>query len=352
MTLNQCPLHVLVVGALLWSACATVAHAQENPAASGAAPDVAMHAYRMRMDGHLDEAKQVLDAELAERPKNAAAWCELARLEFQRFGKTFELDSAQKAIEQAVAVAPDNARYHRWAGRIAVFNSILKGHGGDQAQIAAQIAAQTKKATAAAEQAVKLDADDHEARMLLVSLYGNNPSDLGGDQGRAEENVKIMETRSPVDGAQARCEFSLKSQPEKKLALWHEIAKEFGDDPRVDENLALLHAWAGNVEKATAHAEKALALDPSRGKILVDLARAFALEKKYEPAEQFAHRYLALDPPAPVALRAWTHMALGQMQQIGGNKEAATESFEKARQLDPYCWFTMTPPPEELFAAP
>ncbi|MCP4783472.1 MAG: hypothetical protein GY903_08410 [Fuerstiella sp.] len=307
-----------------------------------------MKAYRMRMDGKVDEAKLALEQELSKNPRNAAAWCELARLEFQRNGKTHELDSAQKAIEQAVNLAPDNARYHRWAGRIAVYNGILKVHRKNRPEMVKQF----KKATSAAEQAVTLDPDDHEARMLLVSLYGNNPPELGGDQGRATHHVETLERRSPIDGAVARCEFSMKNEPEKKLALWNDLAKKFGKDPRVHENLARQHAWGGNVKNATIHTNNVLTLDPTRSHILLDLARAFGLKKQLEPAERFARRYLALDPPGPVSHRAWTHMALGQIQQMNGNNEASAESLEMAKRLDPYCWFTMTPPPEQLFIAP
>lgn len=187
---------------------------------------------------------------------------------------------------------------------------------------------------------------------ILVSQYGKNPPAHGGDPSRAEHHVKALEARSPVDGARARCRLSLRNEPEKKLSVWIDLAKKLGKDSRVHENLAREYAWGANVEKATLHADKALVLDPTRGQILLDLARAFALKKKLEPAEQFARRYLALDPPGPVSLRAWTHMALGQIQQMGGNKEAAAESSKKEKELDPYCWFTMTPPSERLFEAP
>ena len=327
----------VVGGVVLLAAWGTFAHAQE---------DIATKAYRMRMDGKVDEAKLALEQELEMRPENTAAWLELARLEFQKGGTTRELDSAQKAIERAVNADPKNPLFHRWAAHIAVFNGILKSKNRPE------LVAQFKKATKAAEQAVTIDPDDHEARLILVSLYDNNPSDLGGDQSRAKHHVEALEKRSPVDGAVARCGFSLENEPEKKLALWNDLAKNLAEDPRVHENLAREYAWSGNVEKATLHANKVLALDPTRGQILLDLARAFALEKNFEPAKQFARRYLALDPPAPLSLRAWTHMALGRIHLMGGNKEASAESLKKAKELDPYCWFTMTPPPEQLFVAP
>ena len=289
-----------------------IALVQEKPAHAERAEDTVTKAYTMRMEGNLDGAERMLEQELEKHPQNAEAWLELARLEFHKFGKSGDLASAQSAIGKAVAAAPEDPSCHRWASRIAMYYAIHKSHHNDHKAIPEQL----KMATKAAEQAVKLDPDDHEARRILVSLYGNNPPHLGGDQGRAERHVKILEERSSVDGASARCELSLKRRTEEKIALWNSVAEELGkDDPRVHEHLARQYAWSGDVKLATVHAEKALELDPSRGRVLVELARAFALEKKLAAAERFAQRYLDFDPPGPRAVRAWTHMALGRIQK-------------------------------------
>ena len=51
----------VVGGAVLSVAFSTFAHAQENPATKKKAADIATKAYLMRMDGKVDEAKQVLE---------------------------------------------------------------------------------------------------------------------------------------------------------------------------------------------------------------------------------------------------------------------------------------------------
>jgi len=339
---------VVVVGTVLWGVCGSPAQTRKNPAAKNKAPDIVMQAYRMRMEGKIDEAKTILEQALSEKPARAAAWFELARVEFHKSGVTHDLDSAQQAIERAIKLDLRNSRYHCWASRIAVYSGIIKSHGKDTPGMLEQF----QKAARAAERAVTLDPDDHEARMILVSLYGNNPRELGGDARRAEQHVKTLERRSAVDGAVARCAFSLKGQPEKRIALWNEMAKMFPENSRVHENLAREHALARNVKLARVHANKALALDPKRNQILVDLTRTLAVNRNFEPAEKFAGRYLALDPPGPLSLRAWTQMALGRIQQMVGDKRASAASLEQAKELDPYCWFTMSPPPEQLFESP
>lgn len=303
-------------------------------------------AYALRMEGKLDEAKKLLEAEAAKTPKEMAIWIELARLEFHRAGATRELDSAQSAIEKAIECNPDSSEAHRWASHIAAFQAVLQS--GDQEKLVAQI----KRAIAEGEIAVRLDPNDHAARRLLVSLYGNNPRELGGDPNQAEAHIKALEARSPIDGAMARCEFSHKSEPEKRRAIWEKLYTSHADAPRAAEQLALHFARLGDVDKMEKPLRKALSLAPKQGGILLETGRALALAAKPEPAEKLLKEYLEYDPPGPLAYRAWATMALGRLAQMRGDQETAQEYIRKAKTLDPYCWFTMTPPPAELFTAP
>ncbi len=305
-------------------------------------------AFGLRFAARYDEAKEVLDAELAKNPANARAWFELARLRFQAAGKTREIDSAQEAIEKAVKADPDSGLYHCWAARIAIYSGILKAHARDHQGIANQF----KKAAESGERAVELEPGNHAARTILVSLYGNNPPDLVGDKKLAEEHLGIMAERSPVAAAEARCGYSLQRDSEKRLALWQELAKTHNADPRVHANLANEYARAGDIDKATQQADKALQLDPGNGAVLMDICRTFGLKKKHGPAKRFAKRYLACDPPGPVALRAWTTFALAQIERRSGDQEKADKTLAEAKRLDPYLWTTMTPPPKELFEPP
>ncbi|MGE0758715.1 MAG: tetratricopeptide repeat protein, partial [Pirellulaceae bacterium] len=118
------------------------------------------------------------------------------------------------------------------------------------------------------------------------------------------------------------------------------------------EHRAIQSAWTGNIDAAARHAERALALNPPRAHVWLELSRALALQKQWEPAEKFARAYLEAAPPPPLALRAWMTMALGKIQQMKGDTAAAKESMQRAKQLDPSVWFTMSPPPEALFEAP
>ncbi|MGE0761516.1 MAG: tetratricopeptide repeat protein, partial [Pirellulaceae bacterium] len=258
--------------------------------------DAVHQAYRARMAGKIDEARQRLEPALGEGPGQALAWFELARLRFQQDGQS--LDSAAAAIQRAVQLAPDESRYHRWSARIALYNGILKSHQRGDVQ------GEFRRAVAAAERAVVLAPDDHEARRMLVSLYGNNPPELGGNRDKAEQHVVALERRSPIDGAAARCEFALAAQPDKKVLLWREVAEKLPTEALAQEHLAIQYAWTGNIDEAARHAERALALNPQRAHVWLELSRALALQKQWEPAEKFARAYLEAAPPPPLALRA------------------------------------------------
>ncbi|MBI4878631.1 MAG: tetratricopeptide repeat protein [Planctomycetes bacterium] len=334
----------LLLGLALPAACA----ATDVKAAQ--AGDKVQEAYRLRIDGKVDEAKQALDAEVAAHPDSAAAWFELSRLDFYRSLREGEggkgMDQAQVEVEKAVELAPDNARYHAWAGQLAMYCAIGKAHSKKMDDVRAQM----KKAADALEQAIAKEPGRDEARLLLVYLYGNNPPDLGGDRDKAEAQVKALEARSPVLGTKARCDFSVE-EPAERIALWQGLAEKLSQDPAVHENLAHEYARSGDDDKAVAEADRALALDPARVRVLLDVGLALGHAKSLDPAETLVQRYLDNAGSEPAALRAYGQFLLGKLQDMKGDKEAIGAALKKAREIDPYCWFTMQPPAPELFEA-
>ncbi len=313
--------------------------------------DPVQEAYRLRMDGKVDAAKELLDEEVKAHPESAQAWFELSRLDFYRSLREGEggkgMDQAQVEVEKAVELQPDNARYHAWAGQLAMYCAIGKAHGGKEDEVRAQM----KKSADALEQALVKEPSRDEARLLLVYLYGNNPPELGGDRDKAEAQVKALEAHAPVLGAKARCDFSVE-KGEERLAIWTGLAEKLAQDPAVHENLALEYARGGDVAKAIAEADQVLALDPERVRVLLDVGLALGHGRKLDPAETLVQRYLDNAASQPAALRAYGTFLLGKLQDMKGDKDASGAALKKAREIDPYCWFTMQPPAPELFDAP
>ena len=96
------------------------------------ANDVVQSAYKLRINGKIDEAKRQLQHALEKNVNDGDLLLELSRLEFQVSGTSRELDKAQKTINRAIAADSTEPVYHRWAARIALFNGILKSKQKDQ----------------------------------------------------------------------------------------------------------------------------------------------------------------------------------------------------------------------------
>lgn len=320
----------------------TVSEASDQPINT---PSVVIHAYRLRVQGKLDEARRQLQNYLKGNPADAFAWYELSRLEFQAGGAKANLQPATDAIGKAMTLAPKEGKYHRLAAEIAAYDAVLKSHTNHQPAVKQRIV----QAIAHAQEAIRCNADDHAARKLLVALYGNNPASLGGDSKLVQEHLRYLEEHSRFDAAEAKCTFTLKNDPQKRVALWESLAQK---EPRVQENLAKEYARAGDAERAEACAEITLSLDPSRTDVLLQVGRYLALGNQLKPAERFLQRFLQSQPPPHVAYRAWATMALAQVKRMGGDSKAAIPLFESARKADPYLWLTQSPPPRHLFDSP
>jgi len=251
-------------------------------------PNVAIQAFELRMAGQVDEAKELLEKAVAANPQNAAAQFELSRVHFYMASETLDLAQAQKTIEKAIKIKPDNPWYHYWAGEIACYNGILKMHGFLSRL---EMPGQMNKAIKHFKQAVDLKPDFHEARLELMGMYDRLPWYCGGSKSKAQKHEQIL--------------------------------VELGGDPdkQPDPDMALLHAGLEYIR-----------------------------EKKFESAEQKIREYLEINPVIP--LRAYGLSQLARIHWLEGRKAEAEELRKQAEQLDKYYWPTSAPPPENLFKAP
>ena len=161
---------------------------------------VAMRAFELRMAGRVDESKQLLEKAVRKNPKNAEAQFELARIYFYMSCETLDLDLAQKTIERAIELEPDNARFHYWSGEIAMYNGIIK-----MRNLLGRLAmpGQMRKAVKSFKRAVELKPDFHEARLSLMGCYDRLPWYCGGSKSKAKEQARKLEQTDAVYGARA-----------------------------------------------------------------------------------------------------------------------------------------------------
>jgi tetratricopeptide (TPR) repeat protein len=300
---------------------------------------IAREAFDLRLAGEVDEAVRRLEAGLAADSTQAALLYELSRT------RMFLMDFAgmQSAVGKAVALAPDNADYHYFAGMATAYSLINAAHQGREEQMK-QFAGRIIEEL---ESALRCDPDHHEARCMLVQQFSVMAEDMGWDMARAEEHVRILEGKDPVMGAKARANLTPEDQ---KALLWERV---------VAENAGRSLAWyeggvgffgVGNMDRAAECVDKALAMDPERNDILLGLSTAFAMAGDLDRAGALVRRYLEMGPPLP--LKAFALARLGQLEQRKGNLPEGEKLVNEAMVMDPHLWRGFMPPPSVIFVRP
>jgi tetratricopeptide (TPR) repeat protein len=326
---------------------------------------IATQAFELRMTGQVEKAMKILEAEAAANPKNAEALFELSRDRFCTIMNDVEgsegtlkqkqkamkdkLQSAQKAIKQAIKADPDNARYHYWAGIIGMYNLVYDAHF---IWTMPAMPFDSSNMMASYEKAIDIKPDFHQARLTLMGCYDRLPWYCGGNQSKAEQHAKKLEQMDPVYGAKARCEIRPKKTPEEKIAIWEKVAAKLPNNADAHEGLADAYMNAGKIDKAIVHIDKALELDTSCRMILLDLARYYSSSKEYDNAEKAICHFTDSEPKPPIVLQACALRQLAGIKKRQGNNDEAQILEKKADELDP----TNLPPiqhvPADLFVAP
>jgi tetratricopeptide (TPR) repeat protein len=142
--------------------------------------------------GRYAEAVKMLTAALDIAPQDAAVNYWLART-------YYEQRNYEKAItfgEEAVKLAPENGEYQRWLGRI---------YGAKAEQSHSFFLA--RKVKQAFEAAVRLAPRSIEARRDLMQFLAEAPWIVGGDKGKAREQVQAISQLDPMEGRLAQAAF-------------------------------------------------------------------------------------------------------------------------------------------------
>ena len=322
-------------------------------AADAAQTGIAQEAFDLRLSGKVDEAVQRLEAGLAADSTQAALFYELSR------ARLFLMDfkGMQEAVEKAVALAPDSADYHHFAGQCCAYSLIDAAHHNQQEQIRRF----AERAIEELEAALRCDPDHHEARYTLVQMTMAMAGDMGWETKTAEEHARILEEKDPVMGARARASILPAGE---RAGLWEKVIREHPDQWNAwyESGAGLIDAWSATqdgapgtadkamLDRAAVCIDKALEMNPRRSYILLRLVTAFAMARDWDRATAITQRYLTLDPP--VALKAFATARLGQIKLQSGDSAGGKDLMSKAMEMDPHLWRGFMPPPEEIFTRP
>jgi tetratricopeptide (TPR) repeat protein len=181
---------------------------------------------------------------------NSAYWLSQAE------GALGNLDVALKLAEQAVALDPNNAKYHAQVaascGRLAQASGLLK-----QLQYA-------RRAKKELDATIELDPHEEGALYGLALFYYAAPSILGGDKQKAQDAAELLTKLNPVRGYLTQAKLANERKDAKAEEDFYKKAVDA--DPLSYEAKVKLGMFyvTRDVSAALDLANDALALDPGQ----------------------------------------------------------------------------------------
>lgn len=344
-----------LVGALVCAACLFLSVSCAPTTERGPAEV----AYELRINGKLDEAKQVLEDALSQDPGYADGHYELARVKsHMAFGDPRQtenlLTEALQSINRAVALDSSSVIYTFFAGHVHFVRAFFAMHMGE-ADAAERAARSCDSFTAA----LRLDPDYREAMLYLVELYGVLPVEMGGDRSKAEVYRTELAAKDEIYGMKARSILS-----EVGVADWKELYEKHPGNTDVLEELGKAYLRKGNVAEADKFFEEAVAIDSSQVILFLDLGRYHfgsaleimeseeqeTLQRHWAAAESAILRYLESEHPAP--MKAYALRMLSKVKHGTGDKGEGDNLKAEAKALDPFHSRATGNPPAVLFTPP
>ncbi len=273
--------------------------------------------------GRADDAITTLRSKINASPSDAEAYNLLCRVYFSMG----DWDRGISACEKAIALDPNNSRYHMWLGRIY-------GEKADAANFlsAASLAGKVRNEF---EAAVRLDPNNVEARSDLGEFYLEAPGIVGGGRDKAEAQAQALAALDPAkadylkgrlaekkkDFATAEKEYRAAIEASHGSALtWFNLALFFRHRERWNEmEIAINHAVSAQVDRPEIIMES--------GEVLLRSGRNFPA------AVQYLRRYLALTSKVEEAPAFKAHYLLGTALEKQGDKQGAAQEYRAALSL-------------------
>jgi Flp pilus assembly protein TadD len=283
---------------------------------------VADSAGNMLSSGRIDDAITELNTRLVSAPADADSSNLLCRAYFT----LEEWDRAESLCRKAVALDPDNSRFHLWLGRVY-------GEKADRANFMSA-AGLAGKVRGEFERAVQLNPKDVEARLDLAEFYIAAPGIVGGGDDKARAQAKSIAASNPArehwiyariaekkkDTAAAEREYHMYiNLSQGDAESWLNLALFLRRQQRYDEmEQALIKLSQSPMSKPEALEEAA--------------AMLYRAGRNYPFATELLRRYLANGPvEAAPAFKA--HHLLGMLLEKQGDKAGAAREYRASLAL-------------------
>jgi tetratricopeptide (TPR) repeat protein len=253
-----------------------------------------------------------------------------AALWYWRLRSYLELRDYTRAIadgERAVAEQPRASDYRRWLGR---------AYGGAAEE--KRSFSMAKKVRAAFEEAVRLDPSNLPARRDLMEFYVQAPWIVGGDKGKALEQVEALARADAVAGHLARAIFLIHTnRREAAEAEYQHVLEERPDRIEPYLEIADYDKSRGDAGRFSSVVEQAARVAPSDARLTYYRGVALVLANgNLTEAERLLRVYLATAPrlsdwPSHADVHTW----LGRIGEQRGEVSSALGEYQAALALDP-----------------
>lgn len=267
-------------------------------------------------DGNVDQAITALHGQLRTSPNDALAHNLLCRAYFS----IGAWDNGITECEKAVALAPNDAQFHLWLGRIY-------GEKADKSRfwIAVTLA---KKVVHQFEAAVQLNPRSIDARSDLAEFYLEAPSLVGGGRDKAVQQANYLASIDPATADWVKARIAEK-QGDFVTAdrEYHRAITDSGGRASAWLNLGLFYKHQGHfdaMEQALLHVRSA---PVDRPDALVDAAEIFIHTQRNLPeAAELLRTYLDSSKKVEQAPAFKAHFLLGAAaEKLGQTKQAESE---------------------------
>jgi len=273
--------------------------------------------------GRADDAITTLHSKIIASPRDAEAYNLLCRAYFSMG----DWDRGIADCEKAVALDPNNSRYHMWLGRIY-------GEKADGSNFfsAASLAGKVRTEF---EAAVRLDPNNVDARSDLGEFYLEAPGIVGGGRDKAEAQVQAL---AALDAAKADYLKGRIAEKKKDLAgaekeYRNAIAATHGS-ALTWFNLALFFRHQERWNEMEEAIQQAVSAQMDRPEIIMESGEVLLRSGRNFPAAvEYLRRYLALSSKVEEAPAFKAHYLLGTALEKQGDKQGAAQEYRAALSL-------------------
>ncbi|MFI4968071.1 MAG: tetratricopeptide repeat protein [Gammaproteobacteria bacterium] len=288
--------------------------------AAGSVPDSVLKDIH---DGYFHRALAALQPQAATHAQDAEFQYQLGTALLG----THSPDAALAAFKAAIAIAPNDGRYHRGLGEAYC----------DQAEKASMFKAfgLAKSCLAGFQDAVKLAPDDVDSRVSLADYYMDAPGIAGGSMDKAHAEEAALDKLDKLQALQVRAQEAdqAKDYATAETLLNQAVAMDKTSDSLMA--LGLLYTGAKRYPDALQAFSDATTKYPDAYLSWYQTGRVTGFARSgYEAGVAALKRYLAVDElPDTLPAKAWAHFRLGNLYEYQGQKDLARAEYQAADSL-------------------